>query len=293
MILYITLYHTAFIEISIQGDKIPEIKVNGIDLYYVTRGEGSPMYVLHGGPGLDHRYFGRSLTELENIHELYYIDLRGHGKSSKADTKTYTLETFADDIDAMRRELGHEKIIILGHSMGGYVGLLYSLNYPAHLDRLILVGTPVKHTRIKGYYQLKATLASINLKYYIQYKKEKTIDREAFAKEILLKSWPIYVPEKMLLEYSDYIKSLRGLDILFDMQQELKSFDVSEEVFNIIHPTLIIFGENDPLKEGGKLLKGIQDSRFSVIPETKHMPFLEDETYFNIVVREFLTGKML
>ncbi len=272
---------------------IPTIEVNGTTLYFESSGEGAPMYVLHGGPGLDHRYFGRSLAGLENIHELYYIDLRGHGKSSKADKKTYTLETFADDIDAMRRELGHEKIDIMGHSMGGYVGLLYSLNYPAHLDRLILVGTPAKHTKIKGYYPLKATLISINLKYYIQYKKEKTIDRESFAREILLKSWPLYVPEKLLPEYSDYIKSLQGLDIFFDMQQELEWFDVSEEIFNIIQPTLIIFGENDPFKEGGKLLKGIKNSRFSVIPETKHMPFLEDETYFNIVVREFLTGKML
>ena len=251
------------------------------------------MYVLHGGPGLDHRYFGRSMAGLENIRELYYIDFRGHGKSSKAKKKTYTLETFADDIDAMRRKLGHEKIDIMGHFMGGFAGLLYSLNYPAHLDRLILVGTPAKHTKIKGYYPLKAILKSINLKYYLQYKKYKTIDKESFAREILLKSWPLYVPEKMLLEYSDYINSLQGLDIFFDMQQELECFDVSEEIFNIIQPTLIIFGGNDPLKEGGKILKGIKNSRFSVIPETKHMPFLEDETYFNIIIREFLTGKML
>jgi pimeloyl-ACP methyl ester carboxylesterase len=177
--------------------------------------------------------------------------------------------------------------------MGGYIGLLYSLHYPAHLDRLILVGTPAKYSRIKGHYTLKAILAAINLKYYIQYKKEKTIDIESFAREILLKSWSLYIPEKMYLEYSDYIKSLRSLKIFFDMQQELELFDVSEQVFNITQPTLIIFGENDPFKEGGKLLKGIKDSRFSVIPETKHMPFLEDETYFNIVVREFLTGKIL
>ncbi|MCL7415982.1 MAG: alpha/beta hydrolase [ANME-2 cluster archaeon] len=251
------------------------------------------MYVLHGGPGLDHRYFGRSLTELENIRELYYIDFRGHGKSTRAEKKTYTLETFVDDINAMRIKLGHEKIDILGHSMGGYVGLLYSLHYPAHLDRLILVGTHAKHTRIQGYYLPKAIMISINLKYYLKYKKEKTIDKDSFAREMLLKSWSLYVPEKILPEYSDYIRSLRGLDIFFDMQQELEWFDVSEEVFNIIHPTLIIFGENDPFKEGGKLLKGITHSRFSVIPETKHMPFLEDETYFTIVVREFLTGKIL
>ncbi|MCL7476007.1 MAG: alpha/beta hydrolase [ANME-2 cluster archaeon] len=272
---------------------IPAIEVNDTTLYYEVRGKGNPMYVLHGGPGLDHRYFGRSLSGLENIRELYYIDFRGHGKSSKTDVKTYTLETFVDDIDAIRMHLWHDSIEILGHSMGGMVGLLYALHYPAYLEKLILVGTPAKHTKVKGYYALKAALLAVNLKYYLQYQKDKTIDMEAFAREILLKSWPIYIPEKMLLDYTDYIRSLQGLDIFFDMQDELELFDFSEEVFNIIQPTLIIFGENDPFKEGGKLLKNIKESRFSVIPETKHMPFLEDEMYFNIVVREFLTGKIL
>lgn len=272
---------------------IPTIEVNGTMIYYESRGEGTPMYVLHGGPGLDHRYFGRSLSGLENIRELYYIDLRGHGKSSEANPKTYTLETFVDDIEAIRMHMWHDSIEILGHSMGGCVGLLYALHYPAYLDTLILVGTPAKHIKVKGYYALKAALMAVNLKYYLQYKKDKTIDKKAFAREILLKSWPIYLPERMLPDYSDYIMSLQDLDIFFDMQQELELFDVSEQVFNIVQPTLIIFGENDPFKESGKLLKNIKDSRFSVIPETKHMPFLEDEMYFNIVVREFLTGKIL
>ncbi len=251
------------------------------------------MYVLHGGPGLDHRYFGRSLTGLESYRKLYYIDFRGHGKSSKADKKTYTLETFTNDINAMREALGHETIEILGHSMGGNVALLYALRYPRHLDTLILVGTTAKQTRIKGYYPLKAVLMYTKLKYYLQNLKNKTIDKESFAREILLKSWPLYISDMFFSEYTDYIKSLRGVDICFDMQQELELFDVSEELENIHQPTLIIFGEKDPLMDGGRLLKGIRQSRFSVIPSAKHLPFLEDEKYFNMLVREFLTGKML
>ena len=272
---------------------IPEIKVNGINLYYKKRGKGNPIYVLHGGPGLDHRYFGSSLSGLENYRKLYYIDFRGHGKSSKADKKTYTLETFTNDINAMREALGHETIEILGHSMGGYVALLYALRYPAHLDALILVGTTAKQTSIKGYYPLKAVLMYTKLKYYLQHLKNKTIDKESLARDILLKSWPIYISDGFFSEYMDYIKSLRGVDICFDMQQELKLFNVSEELENIRQPTLIIFGGNDPLMEDGQLLKGIRQSRFSVIPSAKHLPFLEDEKYFNMLVREFLTGKML
>jgi len=272
---------------------IPEIKVNGISLYYEIRGKGNPIYILHGGPGLDHRYFGRSLAGLESYRKLYYIDFRGHGKSSKADKKTYTLDTFTDDINALREALGHETIEILGHSMGGFVALLYALRYPEYLDSLILVDTTAKQTGIKGYYPLKAVLMYTNVKYYLQYRMKKTIDKESFAREILLKSWPIYVSDRFLPEYSDYIESLQGVNIFFDMQQELQLFDVTGELENIHQPTLIIFGEKDQFMEGGRLLKGIKQSRFSVIPSAKHLPFLEDEKYFNMVVREFLTGKML
>jgi len=54
----------------------------------------------------------------------------------------------------------------------------------------------------------------------------------------------------------------------------------------------MIFGEKDPFKEGGRLLKGIRQSRFSVVPLTKHLPFLEDEINCNMLLREFLTDKM-
>ena len=272
---------------------ISEIEVNGISLYYKKKGKGKPVYVLHGGPGFDHRYFGESLAELESIRELYYIDFRGHGKSSKAEKKTYTFETFTDDIEALRNKLGHGTIEIFGHSMGGIVALLYSLRYPTYLDTLILVGAPPKQTSIQGHYALKIKLLHLNFKYYLKYKISKTLDIEAFAKEILLTSWPIYVPKSMLSRYEDYIHSLQGLEIFFDMQKELMKFDISQELEHIQQPTLVIFGENDVFLDSGRLLKNIKHSKFSVIPMVKHLPFLEDEKRFNMVIREFLSGTMV
>lgn len=278
---------------SIQVITIPEIGVNGVNLFYEIRGEGKPMYVLHGGPGLDHRYFGRSLAKLEGIRELYYIDFRGHGKSSKTDKNTYTLDTFADDIEAFRKKMGHETIEIFGHSMGGFVGLLYTLQYEQHLNTLILVGTVAKISGITGHYAVKIKLIFLNLKYYLDYRINNTISKDAFAREILLMSWPIYVPKRMHKEFSDYIESLDGLEIFFDMQNELLEFDVNEELDNIKVPTLVIFGEKDAFLKDGRPLKTIKDSRFSVMPSVKHLPFLEDEKHFNMIVMDFLTHKIL
>lgn len=246
------------------------------------------MYVLHGGPGLDHRYFGRSLADLEKFRELYYIDFRGHGKSSKADKLTYTFETFTNDIEAFREKMGHKSIDILGHSMGGFVGLLYSLKFSYNLDSLTLVGTVAKMLAITGHNTVKLKLKYLYLKNNLQYRIHKTLDIDAFARDILLISWPVYVHKNLRQIYFDYIYSIKDLKIFFYMQNELAGFNVSDKLDKIQTPTLIIFGENDAFLKNGRQLKDIRNSRFSVIPSAKHLPFLENEKNFNFIVREFL-----
>ncbi len=106
-------------------------------------------------------------------------------------------------------------------------------------------------------------------------------------------SWKNYVPERLHSHYSEYIRSLQNLEIFFDMQKELVEFTTVDKLEYIKQPTLVIFGEDDIFIKRGRKLKDIKNSRFSVIPSVKHLPFLEDKEYFNMVVREFLTGKML
>ena len=277
-------------------ESIPHIKVNGIDIFYEKRGAGKPLYILHDGPGFDHRYFSNSLTELEDIRELYYIDFRGHGKSSKAGKKSYNIYTFTSDIEALRSELGHSSIDILGHSMGGFVGILFAIMHTGHLDSLILVSVPPEHGGIKGNYSLKARQLLLKSRHFFKKKRKigkKDIDRDALVRDILLMSWKNYVPERLHSQYSDYIRSLQNLEIFFDMQKELIDFTAVDKLEYIKQPTLVIFGEDDIFIKRGRKLKDIKNSRFSVIPSVKHLPFLEDKEYFNMVVREFLTGKML
>lgn len=277
-------------------ESIPHIKVNGIDIFYEKRGAGKPLYVLHDGPGFDHRYFGNSLTELEDIRELYYIDFRGHGKSSKAGKYSYDLYTFTSDIEALRQELGHSSIDILGHSMGGLVGILFAIMHTGYLDSLILVSVPLEHGGIKGNYSLKARRLLLKSRHFFKKKSEiekNGIDKDVFVRDILLMNWKNYVPERLHSQYSDYIHSLQNLGIFFDMQKELMKFSAVDKLEYIKHPTLVIFGEDDILIKRGRKLKDIKNCRFSVIPSVKHLPFLEDKEYFNMVVREFLTGKML
>jgi pimeloyl-ACP methyl ester carboxylesterase len=71
------------------------------DLFHVRYGRGRPIVVIHGGLGLDHTYM-RALDRMGDIAELIYIDVRGNGRSTRDRLATATLDTFADDVDALR-----------------------------------------------------------------------------------------------------------------------------------------------------------------------------------------------
>ena len=118
---------------------MPTANINDTDLYYDKCGSGSPLLVMHGGLGVDHTYFRPILDTLGDVFQLIYYDHRGHGRSGRPPINSITYEQLADDANALRENLGHEKIGVIGHSAGGFVALHYAIRYQKHLSHLILL----------------------------------------------------------------------------------------------------------------------------------------------------------
>src|SRR6478609_303987 len=96
------------------------LKVNGTTLYVKVLGKGSPIIVVHGGPGLNHSYFLPHLNSLAATHQLIFYDQRACGKSSvDLDSTQMNLDWFVRDIEGIRKELKLGKVTILAHSWGG------------------------------------------------------------------------------------------------------------------------------------------------------------------------------
>src|SRR3954451_122610 len=77
------------------------IDANGAMTYYWVVGRGTPLVIVHGGPGASHDYFLPYLLPLARHNKLVFIDERGSGKSSKMeDSAQYTVENMADDVEA-------------------------------------------------------------------------------------------------------------------------------------------------------------------------------------------------
>jgi len=132
----------------------------GSILYYESIGSGSPLIVLHGGPGSSHQYFLPHLLPLARHHRLIFLDERGSGRSQRlADPSGYTLEAMSCDVNALRDSLGYPTTDVLGHSFGGILAQDYALRYPGHVHRLILAGTGSSAARLDAdFAAIKAAL---------------------------------------------------------------------------------------------------------------------------------------
>ncbi len=120
---------------------MPSANINGVDLYFETRGSGPPCLVIHGGLGLDHQYLSSTLTPLEDHLSLVHYDQRGNGQSGRPDRETITMEQLADDAAALLGQVAEPPAIVLGHSYGGFVAQELALRHPGLVRALILADT--------------------------------------------------------------------------------------------------------------------------------------------------------
>lgn len=112
---------------------------DGTGLAYRTLGSGPLLVCLPGGPGRAADYL-EDLGGLAATRTLVLPDTRGTGASDlPADERSYTAETLADDVDALRAHLGVETVDVLGHSAGGVVAMVLAATRPAVVRRLVVV----------------------------------------------------------------------------------------------------------------------------------------------------------
>jgi len=109
-------------------------------LFYEVVGNGDPIVVVHGGPGLDHAYLQPGLDALAIRNTLVYYDQRGTGRSVAAlDAGAINLGAFVEDIEALRETLGYQRVTVLAHSFGALIALEYATRYPESLRALVLM----------------------------------------------------------------------------------------------------------------------------------------------------------
>lgn len=119
---------------------------DGRALGWQERGTGPPLLLHPGGPGCSSLYFGE-LPELAAERTLLLLDPRGTGDSDRpSDPSDYDLEAYAADVEAVREQLGLDRIDLVGHSHGGFVAMNWAGNHPDRVGQLVLANTTPRFT---------------------------------------------------------------------------------------------------------------------------------------------------
>ena len=120
------------------------VEAGKVRLHYLDYGTpGLPaMLCIHGGAAHAH-WFDYVAPGFNKDYHVLSLDLRGHGDSDHVDPPSYFYEDYAADVNRAVEKLDLKDFVLIGHSMGGMVSLLYSATYPGRVKKLVVVDTSV------------------------------------------------------------------------------------------------------------------------------------------------------
>ena len=239
-----------------------KMKINNLELAYVRRGKGTPLVLLHGFP-LDHHLWDDIAPLLEDRFDLILPDLRGFGESTTVDAP-YSMDDYASDIAGLLDQLGIQKAVIAGHSMGGYVALAFARLYPARVSGLALISSQVladPSDRKEGRYKSAADVAEKGIGGVVEAMTSKfTSDArlQTIARSIMEKQKP-----------GAYIGALKAMAERTDSTSLLSTFKF---------PVMVVHGEADaliPVARAHEVKAALPDSYYVELKDTGHVPMLE------------------
>ena len=117
-------------------------EADGLKLHVLDYGTKSlpPMLCIHGGGAHGH-WFDYVAPGFTPDYHVRALDLRGHGESDWAEPPVYTFDHYASDVARVVEQLDLRDLVLIGHSMGGMVSLVYAATHPARLSKLVVVDT--------------------------------------------------------------------------------------------------------------------------------------------------------
>lgn len=254
------------------------ILVGDVSLHVKVMGEGYPLLLMHGGPGMDHNAM-HALEPLAKNFKLILYDHRCNGRSQGAAVHTMTWQNLTADAEGLRQALNIEEWAVLGHSFGGMVALEYALRFPGSLSRLLLLDTGGDS------WWVRENAARVLAKRGFSQRTVRTAER--FYKGAITTAE--FLPSVRRLSTAYYHK-IRPLNLLRDIRvgmriqtrpealifgysQLLKEWTVMDRLEEINVPTLVLAGRDDfqfPPEHQALLAAGIAGAELEIVERAGH-----------------------
>lgn len=293
----------------------------GIELAHFAEGNGRNVLVIHGGPGLP---FARPMTGLGSLtdeYQFHYYDQRGCGESTRpvesfASRNVYQnmlllerslgLGVQVADIERIRRILGDEKLILVGHSWGGFLASLYAAEFPDHVQALILVAPanvlvmPQEEAESDLFASVRNRLPESQRAGFDEFMAEYMDFSRLFTKteEDLVKMnqefGEFYVQVMGEVSHEELPEQGRpgGWMVWAQYLSMGQRHDYRPALGKVSAPVLVIHGADDLQSEAASRLyaEALPNSEFRVIEHASHFSFEQQPEIFMQMIKEFLTG---
>ncbi len=247
------------------------IEVCGSRMTYSVSGAGAPLVLMHGW-GCDSSTVASIAAVASESHKVYNIDFPGFGGSEEP-SEVWGVERYTQAIEEFTAKLGISSPVLVGHSFGGRVGILYSSRN--EISKLILVDAAgVKPRRSIGYYAKVWSFKAMKTAYRLLLGKEKA---------------------KIQIEKARAKRGSSDYASASPMMRSILSKVVNEDLKHVMPlikaPTLLIWGENDtatPLSDAKTMEKLIPGAGLVSFSGCGHYSFLDNPVGFAAVLRSFL-----
>ncbi|MGM9834182.1 MAG: alpha/beta fold hydrolase [Bacilli bacterium] len=233
-----------------------------INYQFTNNNKKLTLIYLHG--------WGQNIAMMEPIAKSHsncntlIIDLPGHGQSEEP-KRVWSLEDFADMVNSLVKELKLKDVVLIGHSFGGKISIIYASKY--EVKKLVLLASP---------YKIKIKKPSFKVRVLKKLAKVPILGGIANSMKVRMGS----------LDYRNATPMMRNILV------KHVNTDTTELCKKIKCPTIIIWGDNDTtvsIDDAYEIEKLIKDSAVIVYPNGSHFAYLEDVNKTNRIIDSFVS----
>ncbi len=268
-------------------------------IFYQTFGQGQPVLIINGGPGLDSKGFESvAMTIAAQGYQTILFDQRGTGRSQllKIDDSSIQMSLMVEDIEQLRRHLHQEKLIILGHSFGGILGAAYAEKYPKHIEKLIFSSAGGLDLSFRAQFskRFNATLTLTEQVKMQAFQLQQALGddsaetRDALA---LLRAHAYVIDKSKAPAIAARLKVVNmAINGLVYQDLEKIKFDLKSSFREFKAPVLVLQGDKDVISvdTAKTIANSFPDARLVIMPNCAHYGWLDSPELYYASVFEFI-----
>lgn len=257
------------------------IEVNGTELWFDVDGpqlvpdaarmrERPTIVLVHGGPGsYDHSYFKPDFARLADDAQVVYLDLRDHGRSARHDPAAWSFESCADDVRAFCDALGIVAPVVLGHSLGGIIAMLYGARHPGHAGALILQSTMARFDLPRLVDGVRSVAGD-----RVAHLAERDYAGDSVTDEEWAEVFAAFGPR--VPDADQLARRIRNVDVGEVGMALLRELDIVDRLARITCPTLVCVGALDPVTP----VAAAQEIVEALNPDIRRLEVIEGAGHF-------------